>query len=118
MAKTEIDSNLIKQKLDFTNNSIQWQYIEFDNDYAIGVSSIFNSAPLVSGAISAKEPCFNYNEYRVSGERNYFFEIDRSIYSGECVTDSRYSKINAPSTKEYKLFQENLNFYKNESIYE
>jgi hypothetical protein len=50
--------------------------------------------------------------------RNYFFKIDRSIYSGECVTDSRYSKINAPSTKEYKLFQENLNSYKNESIYE
>lgn len=62
------------------DNVTSWQYIKFDDDYAIGVSYNSSNAPLVSAAILAKEPCFNVNKYHVSGDRKYVYKLDQATY--------------------------------------
>ena len=91
-----------------------YEYLDFNDDYALKVSTKHKGEPLVSIYVSELTPCNNVDQFKVQSElkrrRTASFKLEQADYTRTCDnSDSRYFQIiDAPPITEKELFEQNM----------
>lgn len=74
--RTAIDKNDIKPYFPRNSSDKYWHYIDFDEKYVLGISTLEEQDPVVSFGVTEKQPCMNIDLMEMATNNNKRYILD------------------------------------------
>jgi hypothetical protein len=113
--KDSLQGEELHDHLPRNNTDKMWYYIRFSDEYTLGVSTIDYKEPIVSIAVSEKQPCMNVQAVEIlTDDHTQTNRLENAKYvTDKCSEglDDRYETISAPRINTTSMLIHN-NVYK------